>query len=136
MITFTTSSSISFSRSAKAAASELATLRSPRTRGCLQRYVQALLRSRHLGGVTFKHITIAQGKPPALGTSGGFGWRVTAYAALKGISVPVYLDVLGFIYGTAEVRLLSTGLVSPFPAGAQERLYRTLVTRAKAQQKL
>ena len=50
--------------------------------------------------------------------------------------MPVYLDVLGFIYGTAEVRLLSTGLVSPFPAGAQERLYRELVTRARAQQKL
>jgi hypothetical protein len=132
VITFTTSSSISFSRSTQAAASELATLRSARTRACLQHYVQALLKSRHLGGVTFKRVTIARGTPPAPGTSGGFGWRVTAYAALKGISVPVYLDVLGFVYGTAEVRLLSTGLVAPFPAGAQERLYRSLVERARA----
>ncbi len=74
--------------------------------------------------MTFGHVKIAQGIPPALGTSGGFGWRVTAHAALNGISVPIYLDVLGFIYGTAEVRLQSTGLVAPFPGSAQEHLYR------------
>jgi hypothetical protein len=133
LITFTTSSSISFSSSAQSAARELATLRSRRTRACLQRYVQALLRSRHLGGVTFRHVTITQGTPPAPGTSGGFGWRVTAHASLKGISVPVYLDVLGFVYRTAEVRLLSTGLIAPFPSHAQEHLYRTLIARARAQ---
>lgn len=133
LITFTTSSSISFSRSPQAAASELATLRSPHTRACLQRYLLALLQTRHLGGVTFGRVKIAQGIPPALGTAGGFGWRVTAHAALNGISVPIYLDVLGFIYRTAEVRLQSTGLVAPFPGSAQEHLYRELIARAKSQ---
>jgi hypothetical protein len=127
----TVSSAVSFSRSAVQAARDLAALRSARTRACLSRYLNGLLRSR-LGGSDLKRVSLAQGTPPAPGTSGGFAWRITAYANVRGLSVPLYLDILGFVYGPAQVRLISSGVLVPFPASAQEHLYTTLLERAKA----
>jgi hypothetical protein len=126
------SSSVSFLASAAAAQQELALLRSARAHRCLARYLQEVFAGRQYGSSVIRHVSIAQGVPPAPGTSGGFGWRISADVALKGIAVPFYLDVLGFVYGPSEVRLLSSSLVVPFPASAEEHLYRLLLSRATA----
>jgi hypothetical protein len=76
-------------------------------------------------------VSIQSGIPPAPGTSGGFGWRVTATFTVHDIHVPIYLDFLGFVAGPAEVTLLSSGLLRPFPAEIQQRLYARLLARAK-----
>ncbi len=125
-------SSVSFLRSASSAAGELTILRSPRTRGCLVEYLQQLVRGRRFGS-TAPRISITPGSPPAPGSAGGFGWRVTAVFRVKRLRVPYYLDVLGFIYRRAEVTLLSSGALIPFPAGQEERLFKLLLARASAQ---
>jgi hypothetical protein len=128
----TVSSSVSFAASASAAAGELRLLRSPHTRGCLSSYVGELLRGGRLGSGTVKRVSIAQGVPPAPGTSGGFAWRITAVLQARGVQIPFYLDVLGFVEGPAQVMLQSSGLIVPFPASAEEALFRLLLARARA----
>ncbi len=105
---------------------------SPRVRECFSRYVGLLLQSLHVKGASIGPVTIQSGTPPAPGTGGGFGWRITASFAVRGIKLPFYLDILGFVDGPSEVTLTSSGLLRPFPAEAQQHLYALLLARAKA----
>jgi hypothetical protein len=127
------SSSVSFTSSVATGEAELKLLRSTRMRACLTAYLNALLRGESFGGATVQKVSIQQGTPPAPGTSGGFGWRVTALFTLHGLRVPFYLDTLGFIYKRAQVTLQSSSAALPFPASAEEHLYNLLLERAKAQ---
>jgi hypothetical protein len=124
---------VSFFRSPAQAGSEVALLRSSHTAGCLRSYLDARYRGRKLGTVVIGHITVQQGTPPAPGTSGGFAWQIKAPLLLRGLSVPFYLDMLGFVYRQSEVRLVSSSVIAPFPASGQEDLYRLLLTRATSQ---
>jgi hypothetical protein len=40
--------------------------------------------------------------------------------------------MLGFVDGPAQVTLFSSGVLRPFPAAVQERLFSLLLVRAKA----
>jgi len=127
------SSNVSFLPSAANGAAQLAVLRNPRTRGCLATYLRQLLsQQRYGGGAQITHVGVTQGTPPAGGTTGGFGWRLTAVFTVKHLNVPFYLDILGFLYKRAEVTLVSTGEALPFPAAIEERLFELLLTRARS----
>jgi hypothetical protein len=102
---------------------ELQHLRSPHARICLDRFLAALFSGKHFGGATVGHVSLQQGSPPAPGT---------AEIEVRGVSLPYYMDILGFLYGPTEVTLLSTGLPVPLPAAIQERLFALLLTRATA----
>jgi hypothetical protein len=125
-------SAVGFARTPALASAELAALRSRRTRTCLSHYLDLLFRGRRFGEGAVGAISVVQGSPPAPGTSGGFGWRMTAIITVRAVRLPIYLDILGFIYGRAGVRLLSTSLLRPFPAGAEERLFTLLLERARS----
>jgi hypothetical protein len=132
ILQFTVSSEVSVAPTATAAARELATVRSARVRGCLGHSLDQLLnRQRASGGGTVGPVAVASGTPPAPGTAGSFGWRVTATYTLRGITLSFYLDMLGFVQGPATVTLFSTGVLQPFPAAAQQRLFSLLLSRAK-----
>jgi hypothetical protein len=126
------SSEVGVERTAAQAQRGLTAIRSAHVRGCFSRYLAQVFKGKKFGGATVGAVTIQSGDPPAPGTSGGFGWRVTATFSVRGIKVPVYLDFLGFVDGPAEVTLLSSGLLRPFPAEVQQRLFALLLTRAKA----
>jgi hypothetical protein len=128
------SSSVTFLLSEAKVSAELGVLRSEHTRACLAGYLQGLLRGRRFGGANIARVSVTQGTPPAPGSAGGFGWRVTAVARAGRLSVPFYLDILGFVYRRAEVTLLSSGAVIPFPSAIEERLYQLLLSRATAHQ--
>jgi hypothetical protein len=133
LVDVTVSSAVSFFGTAALAGREVALLRSGHSAECLTAYLDARYGGRRLGAVVIGRITVQQGTPPAPGTSGGFAWRINAPLRIRGISVPFYLDMLGFVYRQAEVRLVSSSVIAPFPAAAQETLYRLLLTRATAQ---
>ncbi len=126
------SSQVSVARTAALAASELAEFRSPRARGCLMRYLDLLFKGGQYHGA-FRVVSIVAGTPPAPGASGSFGWRISSALALRGISVPFYVDVLGFVDGPAEVSLTSSGLPQPFPAAIEQRLFLLLLKRAESE---
>jgi hypothetical protein len=126
------SSSVNFAPTDALAKRELGLLRSAHTRVCLSAYLDVLFKGKRFGGAAIRRVSITQGTPPAAGTAGGFGWRITAAIAVRGVAVPFYLDILGFVDGRAQVTLLSTGLLVPFPAAAQEELFGRLLSRARA----
>ena len=132
IVDLSVSSEVSVAASAADAASMLKALHSAHIRSCFSGYLTHVLQGEHVSGATSGGVTIQSGTPPAPGTSGSFGWRVTATFIVHGIKLPIYLDFLGFVDGPSEVTLLSSGLLRPFPAAAQQHLFTLLLARAKA----
>jgi hypothetical protein len=132
IIDFSVSSQVSVQASAANASKGLQAIRSPHVRNCFSHYLQMLFAGEKVKGATAGSVSIQAGTPPAPGTAGGFGWRITASFIVHGVKVPIYLDYLGFVDGPAEVSLLSSGLIRPFPAEVQQHLFATLLARAKA----
>jgi hypothetical protein len=126
------SSEVSVQPSAAQASRSLDAIRSAHVRGCFSHFLAQIFKGQRVKGATAGPVTIQSGTPPAAGTSGSFGWRVTANFDVRGIKVPIYLDFLGFVQGPTEVTLLSSGLIRPFPASIQQRLFSLLLSRAKA----
>jgi hypothetical protein len=132
IIDFSVSSQVSVQPSAANARKGLQAIRSPHVRKCFSRYLQMLFAGEKVKGATAGPVSIQAGIPPAPGTAGGFGWRITASFIVHDVKVPIYLDYLGFVDGPAEVSLLSSGLIRPFPAEVQQHLFALLLARAKA----
>jgi len=125
------SSSVEIANTPAQAQAELELIRSSRARGCLKEFVGKLLALQSKDGTSIKIVSIAKGDPPAPGTSGSFGWRITAKASLHGVQLPFYFDLLGFGYGQALVSVFSFGLPVPFPPKAESELFSLLIERAK-----
>jgi hypothetical protein len=132
IVAVSVSSDVSVAQTPAIAASGLAAVRSAHVRGCFSRYLGLLLKGQHYGEATVGPVSIQSGTPPAPGTTGGFGWRVTATLTTHRIRIPFYMDILGFVYGPARVTLFSSGALQPFPAAAEQRLFSLLLHRAKA----
>jgi hypothetical protein len=126
------SSSITVLATSALAAKELTAIRSGHVRACLAHYLSLLFSGKRYEGFTVGPISIESGTPPALGTAGGFGWRVYTTIVGHGIAIPFYMDILGFVNGPAEVALVTYGLPRPFPAAVEQRLFSLLAERAKA----
>ncbi|HEX3910206.1 MAG TPA: hypothetical protein VHW67_05840 [Solirubrobacteraceae bacterium] len=131
IVDLSVSSEVSVQDSAADARRGLQAIRSPKVRSCFSHYLQLIFQGERVKGATAGPVSIQAGTPPAPGTSGGFGWRITASFYIKKIKVPIYLDFLGFVQGPAEVTLLSSGLLRPFPAEVQQHLFALLLSRAK-----
>jgi hypothetical protein len=129
-LTVSVGSNVSVSRSSKHARLVLRALRSSKSRRCVSKYVKALFSQEGKNGLAVSRISIVAGRPPAPGATGGYGWRVTATFAAGAAQAPFTADILGFIDGSADVSLMSTGFPVPFPAAVQERLYTLLLERA------
>jgi hypothetical protein len=125
-------SEVSVARTPALAAKELATVRSSHFRACLTRYLDLLFGEQDRPGTTVGPISLVQGTPPAPGASGSFGWRITATITTRGVKLPFYQDMLGFVYGSAEISLVSSGALRPFPAAVEQQLFSLLLERAKA----
>jgi hypothetical protein len=132
ILDFSVSSEVSVQASAAQALHSLQAIRSPHVRSCFSHYLSLIFKGEQVKGATAGPVTIQAGTPPAAGTSGGFGWRVTATFDVHGVKLPIYLDFLGFVDGPAEVTLTSSGLLRPFPASIQQHLFALLLSRAKA----
>lgn len=126
------SSTVTVAKSTARAQAQLRAMRSNQARGCLRSFVGKLLGAQsRSGAATAKLVSIAKGDPSAPGTSGGFGWRITGGFVAGAVRVPFFIDLLGFVYGQANVTLLNVGLPIPFPAVAERQLFALLLARAK-----
>jgi len=125
-------SNVTLAQSAILAREELEALKSRRGATCLTRFLGRLLESKTPPGATVGRVHVAQGAPPARGTTGSFGLRISSALNVNHVRVPVYFDFLGFADGPVEVLLQTTGVPSPFPTALEERLYLLLLDRTKA----
>jgi hypothetical protein len=126
------SSQVTVMRTAALANKDLTAMRSGRMRACVSQYLDQVFNAEKHRGVTISPVSIAHGSPPAPGTSGSFGWRLSASISTRGLRIPFYMDILGFVHGATETSLYSSGIPEPFPAATEERLFSLLVKRAKA----
>jgi hypothetical protein len=125
-------SEVTIAPSASLAAAELALVRGSHARACVAHYLGLILKGKQYRGATFGGVSIVAGTPPAPGTSGGFGWRITVKIITRAISSPLFVDILGFVYGPAEVSLYASGFPAPFSAREEERLFSLLLVRARS----
>ncbi len=132
IVDLSVSSEVTVEHSAAQAQHVRAATQSAHVRGCFTRYLQQLFDGQHVPGASAGPVSIQSGTPPAPGTGGGFGWRVTATFDTRGVKIPLYLDILGFVYGPSEVTLMSSSVLRPFPAEAEQHLFTVLLARAKA----
>jgi len=132
VLNLSVSSEVTVAHSAAAALRTLASIRDAHVRECFSRFLDTLIKGENLNGASVGPVSIQSGNPPAPGTAGGFGWRVTVPLTVHQLGVSFYLDILGFVDGPAEVTLSSTGLVQPFPAAVEQQLFKLLLARAKA----
>jgi hypothetical protein len=126
------SSEVDVAPSSAQAAQNLAAIRSAHVRSCFSRYLEELFKGPQFAGGAVSPVSIESGTPPAPGTTGSFGWRAIAAFTVQSIRVHLYLDMLGFVDGPAQVTLFSSGVLRPFPAALQERLFSLLLIRATA----
>jgi hypothetical protein len=127
------SSNVAVVQTPALAAKELAAIRTNHVRACLSHYFDLFFSTHSSRLAAIGPVSISQGSPPAPGTTGSFGWRITATLTLNGsVGLPVYLDILGFVDGPAQVALVTSGLSEPFPAATEQRLFALLVERARA----
>jgi hypothetical protein len=132
ILTESVSSQVTVARTPALAAKELAAIHSGHLQGCLSHYFNQLLKSQNLHGASVGPVSTKQGSPPAPGADGSFGLRFTETLTLRGVRIPFYIDILGFVKGQAEVSLFTFGVPRPFPAALEERLFLLLLSRAKA----
>lgn len=126
------SSNVTIARSAAIAVKEVSEVSSAHARSCFTHYLAQLFSGLQAGGVTVGTISIAHGTPPAPHGGASFGLRATASLIVRGVHIPFYLDMLGFVQGAREVTLQTSGIPAPFPATAEQQLYTLLLERAKA----
>jgi len=126
------SSTVAVEQSRAYAERDLRAIRSRRGRQCIVQLVDAAFKGKKLGGASIGAGSIREGSPPAAGTNGSFGLRLTLPISAPGITVKAYFDFLGFAHGPEEVTLQSIGVGEPFPAATQEHLFRVLVGRASS----
>lgn len=131
IVDLSVSSEVSVEASAAQAQRVREAVASAHVRDCFSHYLEQLFKGQSLGGARAGPVTIQSGTPPAPGTGGGFGWRVSASFTVRGIKLPFYLDILGFVDGPSEVTLMSSGVLRPFPAEAQQHLFALLLARAR-----
>ena len=82
---------------------------------------RTLLHSQRFGNARVGPVSAAQGSPPAPGATGSFGWRFTTTIDIRRLGIPLYIDLLGFVYGQSNVTLMSFGLPEPVEASIEER---------------
>lgn len=118
----------------RAVAGEFAALRSSALRACGARvwtryFSTKVIREAHWGRFTFSELPVS-----APGASASFGIRISGALSLpfSEVSVPIYVDVLGFAIGPAEIALTASSVTQPIPAATEQELVTLLLTRAKA----
>ncbi len=126
------SSSVTVARSATIAAKELSEIQSAHARSCFVRYLQQLFKGGTAGGTSIGAVSVAHGTPPAPNGGGSFGLRISTTILVRSVRIPFYMDILGFVSGSAEISLQTSGIPVPFPGAAEQQLYTLLLARAKA----
>ena len=116
-------------------ASDLAAIRRPKALSCLESALGKALETTAPKGSTFK-VSVARLPATLPGTDGVAAVRVTVVFQIKSgsktVTVPAYIDDVGFSLGQAEVSLNVVSTTAPPSAALETRLAVLLVSRARA----
>lgn len=127
-------SSVAVLSDERALAQQFAVLATPRLRECAARVWTRNLDDKPLRQARWGRVTVSQLPVYAPGSGATIGIRIMAPLRLtfSEVSVPIYVDVLGFAMGRAEVTLIAVSATQPVPATTEQELVALLLARAKA----
>jgi hypothetical protein len=113
---------------------QFAVLSSPAVRTCGARALTRNLDDKPLRNAHWGRVTVLKLPVKAPGATATFGIRVVATLdlAFSEVTVPIYVDELGFAIGRAEIVLLAASATQPVPASTEQELVALLLARAKA----
>lgn len=133
-IQLTISSEAQILPSAALVASDLAAIRRPKALSCLANALGKALTTTAPKGSTYK-VSVARLPATLPGTDGVAAVRVTAVFKIKQgsktVTVPAYIDDVGFAYGQAEISLNVISTTVPPSSAVETRLAILLVGRAR-----
>jgi hypothetical protein len=133
--TLTISSETQIEPTVSAVTNDLAAIHRPLALSCLQSGLSKVLATSAPKGSTYT-LSIARLAATLPGTSGVAAVRVTATFHVKDgsktVTVPAYIDDLGFAYGQAEISLNVISTLQPPSATLETKLALTLIARAHA----
>jgi hypothetical protein len=127
-------SSVTILSDERAVARQFALLSSPRLRTCGARVLARNLDDKRISNARWGHVTVSRLPVSAPGASATVGLRIVTDLNLpfSEVTIPFYVDVLGFAIGHAEVALTATSATQPVPAATEQELLALLLARARA----
>jgi hypothetical protein len=113
---------------------QFALLASPVLRKCAARVLTRNLDDKPIRDARWGRVTVTRLPVRAPGAAATVGIRVVAMLNIpfNEVSIPIYVDELGFAIGRAEVGLLAASATQPVPASTEQELVALLLARAKA----
>jgi hypothetical protein len=119
---------------AQATMREVSLLRSRSTRECVARAFTRRFAGMRVGEAHYGRFSISLLPVQAPGADAAVAWRIQTSVnfTLSEVSVPIYIDVLGFTDGPAEVYLSAISATQPVPSATEQRLLSLLLSRAQA----
>jgi hypothetical protein len=127
-------SSVQVLRSEGEVARQFALLGMPALRECAARALTESLQDKPIRQASWGRVKLSKLPVHAPGTSATIGIRILATLNLpfSEVTVPIYVDVLGFAIGRVEVALTAISVTQPVPANTEQELLGLLLARAKA----
>jgi hypothetical protein len=127
-------SDVTVATSAGVADHLLATLQRPDVRHCLARVWTWNLGRTATGNAHWGPVAVYALPVQAPKSNGHIGLRIamTVKFPANEVTMPAYVDVLGFAWGPAEIALIAMSLTQPVPASVENQLLSTLVARARS----
>jgi hypothetical protein len=127
-------SSVAILSDERALARQFALLASPKLRRCAARVLTRNIDDKRLRNARWGHVTVSRLPVSAPGTSATAGLRIVADLDLpfSEVTIPMYVDVMGFAIGRAEVALTAMSATQPVPAATEQELLELLLARARA----
>jgi hypothetical protein len=127
-------SSVAILGDERAVARQFALLASPTLRECGARVLTRHLDDKRLSDARWGHVTVSRLAVNAPGASATVGLRIVEDLDLpfSEVTIPFYVDMLGFAIGRAEVALVAASATQPVPAATEQELLALLLARARA----
>ena len=98
--------------------------------GCLQSVIPSAIEEAGWEGGAIRDVTVSRLTTPLPPTRYAYGIRLSTTLVAEGRKIPLFVDVIGFAYGPAEVKLAAAGSPTPVNQVVEATLMQTLYSRA------
>jgi hypothetical protein len=125
---------VAVASSGRTAERGLALLASRTVRACVARVLSRQFARQAVSGAHWGRASVLPLPIPAPGADAAAGIRIGAALTIEynEVSVPIYVDVVAFALGPAQVAMSAASITQPVPAATEHQLLALLLARAKA----
>lgn len=128
----TISSSVVVLSSPKQAKADFAYTSSKAGFACYARFLRKSLTGQGNADIQLGRVQLRRIQVPGPGSAPSSGIRISARVSSpqSGLSVPLYIDAVGFLYGPVEIQIYTTSFIQPEPRRTEQELLTLMGQRA------